>query len=89
MKQSYKIAALVPMRHNSVRVPMKNYRLLAGKPLYQHIIRTLLQCPEISEVAVDTDSPVVIDGLRAEFPQVRIIERPAHPTAAPGPMNEL
>ncbi|MFA5835656.1 MAG: acylneuraminate cytidylyltransferase family protein [Bellilinea sp.] len=89
MKQPYKIAALVPMRHNSVRVPMKNYRLLAGKPLYQHIIATLLQCPEISEVAVDTDSPVVADGLRAYFPQVRIIERPAHLTADTVPMNEI
>lgn len=89
MKQPYKIAALVPMRHNSVRVPMKNYRLLAGKPLYQHIISTLLQCPEISEVAVDTDSPVVVDGLRAQFPQVRIIERPAHLTADTVPMNEI
>ena len=89
MKQPYKIAALVPMRHNSVRVPMKNYRLLAGKPLYQHIISTLLQCPEISEVAVDTDSPVVADGLRAQFPQVRIIERPAYLTADTVPMNEI
>src|SRR3989304_3211003 len=89
MKQPYKIAALVPMRHNSVRVPMKNYRLLAGRPLYQHIIATLLQCPEISVVAVDTDSPVVADGLRAQFPQVHVIERPAHLTADTVPMNEI
>ncbi|HBA91228.1 MAG: acylneuraminate cytidylyltransferase [Chloroflexi bacterium GWB2_54_36] len=89
MKQPYKIAALIPMRHNSVRVPMKNYRLLAGKPLYQHIIATLLLCPEISEVAVDTDSPVIVDGLRAQFPQVRIIERPVHLTADTVPMNEI
>ncbi len=37
-----KIVALVPMRHHSVRVPGKNYRPLAGKPLYQHILDTLL-----------------------------------------------
>jgi len=89
MKQNYKIAALVPMRHHSVRVPMKNYRLLAGKPLYQHIIHALLQCPEISEVAVDTDSPEVVGGLRAEFPQVHVIERPEHLTADTVPMNEI
>jgi len=89
MKQTYKIAALVPMRHHSVRVPMKNYRLLAGKPLYQHIITTLLQCPEISVVAVDTDSPVVMDGLRADFPAVRILERPENLTADTVPMNEI
>ncbi|MCB0119320.1 MAG: acylneuraminate cytidylyltransferase family protein, partial [Anaerolineales bacterium] len=27
-----KLAALVPMRHHSQRVPGKNYRPLAGKP---------------------------------------------------------
>ena len=37
-----KLFALVPMRHHSQRVPGKNYRDLAGKPLYQHIIETLL-----------------------------------------------
>ncbi|MHB8192745.1 MAG: acylneuraminate cytidylyltransferase family protein [Bellilinea sp.] len=89
MKSDYKIAALVPMRHHSARVPMKNYRPLAGKPLYQHIIETLLQVPEIAVVAVDTDSPIVAEGLRANFPKVRVIERPAHLTADTVPMNEI
>ncbi len=39
------IAALVPMRHQSIRVPEKNYRLLAGKPLYIYIIEALLALP--------------------------------------------
>ncbi|MHB8933167.1 MAG: acylneuraminate cytidylyltransferase family protein [Bellilinea sp.] len=89
MKSDYKIAALVPMRHHSARVPMKNYRPLAGKPLYQHIIETLLQVPEIAVVAVDTDSPIVAEGLRANFPKVRVIERPAHLTADTVPINEI
>ena len=55
-----KIAALVPMRHHSQRVPGKNYRLLAGKPLYQHIITTLLAVPEISTIVVDTDSQPIM-----------------------------
>ncbi len=89
MEFKMKIAAFVPMRHHSVRVPMKNYRLLAGKPLYRHIIETLLLVPEISVVAVDTDSPVVMEGLRSSFPQVQIIERAAHLTADTVPMNEI
>ncbi len=84
-----KIIALVPMRHNSQRVPGKNYRLLAGKPLYWHIIETLLATPEIGEVVVDTDSAPVIDGLRSDFPQVRILERPEHLRADAIPMNEI
>jgi CMP-N-acetylneuraminic acid synthetase len=86
---SPKIVALVPMRHTSVRVPGKNYRELAGKPLYQHIIQTLLACPEINQVVVDTDSPIVIDGLQRFFPQVIAIERPEHLRADTIPMNEI
>jgi CMP-N-acetylneuraminic acid synthetase len=77
------------MRHHSQRVPGKNYRPLAGKPLYQHIIENLLACPEISQVVVDTDSPPVMDGLRRDFPQVRVIERPEHLRADAIPMNEI
>lgn len=84
-----KIVALVPMRHHSQRVPEKNYRLLAGKPLYQHILEALLSCPEISETVVDTDSPAIVAGLRQDFPQVTILERPEHLRAATIPMNEI
>jgi CMP-N-acetylneuraminic acid synthetase len=84
-----KIAALVPMRHHSQRVPGKNYRPLAGKPLYHHIIGTLLACPEIDQVMVDTDSPPVIEGLREHFPSVKVVERPEHLRADTIPMNEI
>jgi len=83
------IAALVPMRHQSIRVPEKNYRMLAGKPLYSYIINTLLDCPEIGQVVVDTDSPVVKAGLLENFPQVKIIDRPDHLCADTIPMNEI
>lgn len=84
-----KIVALVPMRHDSERVPGKNYRSLAGKPLYEHIIDVLSSCPEISEICVDTDSSTIIEGLRRGFPDVRIIERPEHLRAGETPMNEV
>lgn len=84
-----KIVALVPMRHHSQRVPGKNYRLLAGKPLYQHIIETLLAVPEVNEIVVDTDSDPVMDGLRINFPQVKIVNRPEHLRADDMPMNEI
>jgi CMP-N-acetylneuraminic acid synthetase len=83
------IAALVPMRHHSQRVPGKNYRPLAGKPLYRHIIETLLAVPEIGQVVVDTDSQPVIDGLRKDFPQVTVLPRPEHLRLDTIPMNEI
>ena len=84
-----KIVALVPMRHHSQRVPGKNYRPLGGKPLFHHIISTLMECPEISQIVVDTDSSPVIDGLRQDFPQVLILERPERLRADTVPMNEI
>jgi CMP-N-acetylneuraminic acid synthetase len=84
-----KITALVPMRHHSQRVAGKNYRPLAGKPLYQHIIETLLACQEITQIVVDTDSQPVIDGLVKNFPQVIIIERPLHLRSDHIAMNEI
>jgi len=84
-----KIVALVPMRHHSQRVPEKNFRLLAGKPLYQHIIEKLLLCSEIAEIVVDTDSHPVSSGLREGFPKVKVIERPEHLRADHVPMNEI
>lgn len=89
MKQLPKIVALVPMRHHSERVPGKNYRLLNGKPLYAHIIETLLAVPEVSKIVVDTDSPVILEGLRKDYPQVGTIERPEHLRAGTIPMNEI
>jgi len=84
-----KVVALVPMRHHSQRVPGKNYRPLAGKPLFFYIISNLLACPEIDQIVVNTDSSPVISGLQENFPEVKIIERPEHLRAAQVPMNEI
>lgn len=83
------IVALVPMRHHSQRVPGKNYRPLAGKPLFHHIIETLLAVPQINQIVVDTDSDEVMDGLRQHFPTVSIINRPESLRADDVPMNEI
>ena len=83
------LVALVPMRHHSQRVPGKNYRPLGDRPLFHYIIGSLLACPEIDQVVVDTDSPPVMDGLRQHFPQVTVIERPQHLRADETSMNEV
>jgi CMP-N-acetylneuraminic acid synthetase len=85
----FSLVALVPMRHHSQRVPGKNYRILAGKPLFHHIIKTLLAVPEITQIVVDTDSDPVMDGLQGDFPQVKIIDRPENLRADDVPMNDI
>jgi CMP-N-acetylneuraminic acid synthetase len=84
-----KIIALVPMRHHSQRVPGKNFRDLAGKPLFHHIIETLNQVSLINGIVVDTDSPVVIQQIKEKFPKVKVIDRPQHLRADNISMNEI
>jgi CMP-N-acetylneuraminic acid synthetase len=81
--------ALVPMRHESVRVPGKNYRPLAGKPLFHHIMDTLLKVPELEAILVDTDSPEIRAGLEAHYPTVITLSRPEHLRGDAVSMNEI
>jgi len=83
------LVALVPMRHHSQRVPGKNYRILAGKPLFHHILETLLAVPEVTRIVVDTDSDLVMNGLGADFPQIKIINRPKNLRADDVSMNDI
>lgn len=86
---SKKIAAIVPMRHNSERVPGKNYRDFAGKPLFYWVVHSLLLCDKISVVAIDTDSPDIKKLARQYFPTVHILDRPPHLQAGDIPMNDV
>lgn len=84
-----KIVALVPMRHHSQRVPGKNYRPLAGRPLFHYIIEALLSLSQVDQVVVDTDSEPIISGLRSDFPSVQVIERPQHLRGDEVSMNDV
>ena len=84
-----RIVALVPMRHCSQRVQGKNYRQLGDQPLYQHIIRTLLDVAELDEIVVNTDSQDIKEGLSEHYPSVRVLDRPEHLCPSEVPMNEV
>jgi len=84
-----KLVALVPMKHHSQRVPEKNYRDVGGKPLFHHILNTLLNVPEIDLVCVDTDSIVIKQGISEHFPIVKVIDRPLDLRADDIPMNRI
>lgn len=84
-----RIIALIPMRHQSERIPNKNYRPFAGKPLYHHIVNTVLACPLIADVVIDTDSPVIMEDASQHFPEVRLIERPEHLRSGKVSVNDV
>ena len=84
-----RLVAVVPMRHNSERVPGKNYRDLGGKPLFHWIVDTLLSIPAIDEVVIDTDSPTIITDVEKAYPRVRVLLRPEHLRAGEIAMNDV
>lgn len=84
-----RIAAFVPMRHDSERVKGKNYRPLGGRPLFHHVVASLFACPSIDEVVIDTDSEYIAANAAAAFPDVRIIDRPEEIRGGDVPMNTV
>lgn len=81
--------AIVPMRHNSERVLGKNYRPLAGIPLYHHVVRTLSAVTEIDTIVIDTDSEFITNDCTAYFPQVTVLQRPEHLRDGSIAMNDV
>lgn len=72
------ITALVPMKGHSERVPFKNIRDFAGKPLLYWILKTLSDCHTIKDIFVDTDSDAIRETIHQYFgDSIAIIDRPA------------
>lgn len=69
------ITAIIPIKHHSSRVPGKNYRLMDGKPLYFYILETLSKCKLIDQIIVDTDSEIIKNGIKVNFPNIIIYNR--------------
>ncbi len=71
------IVALLPMKAHSSRVPGKNFRMFAGKPLFRWILDTLLELNEIDRVVINTDARSNLEeaGLKEEG-KVLIRDRP-------------
>jgi CMP-N-acetylneuraminic acid synthetase len=89
VKSPSPVVALVPMRHTSERVSEKNYREIAGRPLYHYIMETLKACSLVSKIVVDTDSPIIKRGLQQDFTDVLVLDRPDHLTGSTVSMNDV
>lgn len=72
-----KVAALLPMKGNSDRVPNKNLKDFCGKPLYHFVLNTLLHSKYISKVIINTDSATIKEDVKTHFgDQILIHDRP-------------
>lgn len=70
-----RVVALIPARGGSVRLPGKNLRPLAGKPLIAHTIEQALAARSVDRTYVSTDSPDIARVAR-EF-GASVVPRPA------------
>jgi N-acylneuraminate cytidylyltransferase len=72
-----KVAALLPMKGISERVPGKNLKFFNGKPLYYWVLNTLLSSKKISTVYINTDCEKITQDVMYNFKErVCIINRP-------------
>ncbi|KPK64942.1 MAG: hypothetical protein AMK73_04440 [Planctomycetes bacterium SM23_32] len=76
MIHNMRVAALVPMKEHSERVPGKNTRPFSGKPLFHHILGTLERTFAVDVVVVDTDSQSIAAEAGKLFRKVCVLERP-------------
>lgn len=65
-----RILGLILARGGSKRLPGKNIRPLAGKPLITWSIEAAQACPAIADTVVSTDSQAIADVARASGAQV-------------------
>ena len=86
-----KICVIIPIKHSSQRVPGKNYRLFNNQPLYQYIVDTLLSCSFIDQIVIDTNSPIIKEGINHKYKDKNIIvyDRPENLCSHDTPVNNL
>jgi CMP-N-acetylneuraminic acid synthetase len=83
------LAGLIPMKGHSERVPGKNLRPMAGRPLFHWIAQCLLDAHGVDEVIVDTDSDQIEEAVRVGFPSVMVHRRPEHLHGDLVPMHDV
>jgi CMP-N-acetylneuraminic acid synthetase len=90
MNTRHRLVALMPMRHESERVPGKNYRPFGdGRPLFHHMLETLAACPQIDRIVIDTDSPTIKEQCPEHLGDVILLDRPPHLLSGMTPMNDV
>lgn len=83
------VVAILPLRGRSQRVPGKNRRPLAGRPLYHHILTTLHGVAEIGSIVVNSDDPDLLEEAAAAFPGIIPLRRPDRLAAPEASMNAV
>lgn len=60
-----RIIGAIPARYASTRLPGKPLRLIAGRPMIEHVVRRVEAVPELDRVVVLTDDSRIFDAVTA------------------------
>lgn len=74
-----RIVALLPMKAHSSRVPGKNFRDIAGKPLFRWILESLLETDFVDQVMINTDARERLEALDISAFGTRVTLRDRRP----------
>ena len=58
--KEFGLVAILPMKANSERVKGKNFRDIAGKPLFRWILDTLISIDEVDRIVINTDAAHIL-----------------------------
>jgi len=84
-----KLIALLPMKGHSERVPNKNMKSFAGKPLYHCVAEVLQKSDYIETIVINTDSDIIAEDATKHFSKVKIHIRPENIRGDMVPMNDI
>ncbi len=61
-----RLTALLPMKAHSARVTSKNFRDIAGKPLFRWVLDAMAATPAIDKIVINTDARAILadNGLK-------------------------
>ena len=76
MKKNYNIVAIVSAREGSKGVPNKNIKLLNGKPLILHSLKSLLKVKEIDKIVLSSDSNKILNIAKNFSKKIELMKRP-------------
>ncbi len=70
-----RVLAIIPARGGSKRVPGKNKRLFAGKPLVSWVVEAALKARRLDRIVVSSDDDDILE-IADKYPTILSIQRP-------------
>lgn len=79
MEKQYRYYGIIPARYGSTRFPGKPLADISGKPMFFHVYKRAIKCPELAKAVLATDDERIASAARALGVPV-VMTRKDHPS---------